>query len=135
MTDDLDHAIAIVGMAARLPGATTPAEFWRNLTDGVESITTLTDEELLAAGVRREALLRPGYVRRAAVLDRMDWFDAEFFGFSPKDAAIMAELNKEGFGPEDIVRAIEHFADYLPKAFSTERFAFYGTALQGTPEQ
>jgi endothelin-converting enzyme/putative endopeptidase len=32
-------------------------------------------------------------------------------------------------------RAIEHCADYLPKAFSTERFAFYGTALQGTPEQ
>ncbi len=32
-------------------------------------------------------------------------------------------------------RAADHYADYLPKAFAAERFAFYGTALQGTPEQ
>jgi putative endopeptidase len=31
-------------------------------------------------------------------------------------------------------RAIDHFADYLPKAFAAERFAFYGTALEGTPQ-
>jgi predicted metalloendopeptidase len=30
--------------------------------------------------------------------------------------------------------AIEHAADYLPKAFVDEQFAFYGTTLSGTPE-
>lgn len=27
----------------------------------------------------------------------------------PKDAAVMAELNNEGYGPEEITRAVEHF--------------------------
>ena len=95
MSNDLEDAIAIVGMAARLPGARTPAQFWHNLVEGVESITTLTDEQLREAGVPREASIRPGYVRSAALLDRMDWFDADFFGFSPKDAAIMDPQHRQ----------------------------------------
>lgn len=31
-------------------------------------------------------------------------------------------------------RVIDHYADYLPRAFVEQRFAFYGTALEGTPE-
>jgi predicted metalloendopeptidase len=31
--------------------------------------------------------------------------------------------------------AIDHYAGVLPKAFTDERFAFYGTALTGTPQQ
>lgn len=85
----MSDAIAIIGMSLRVPGARTPDEFWNNLISGVESITTLSDEQLLAAGVPREAFQRPGYVRRTASLERMESFDAEFFGFSPKDAAIM----------------------------------------------
>ena len=92
---EYDTTIAIVGMAARVPGARTPAQFWANLANGVESITTLTDEQLLEAGVRREAMLRPSYVKAAATLDRMEWFDAEFFGFSPKDAAIMDPQHRQ----------------------------------------
>ena len=41
--------IAIVGMAARLPGARSVDEYWRNLRDGVESVRRYTEEELLAA--------------------------------------------------------------------------------------
>lgn len=70
--------IAIVGMAARLPGAHNVHEFWRNLHQGVESIRTLSDAELLAAGVRPEELARPGYVKRAAVLDDVPMSDAAF---------------------------------------------------------
>ena len=33
------------------------------------------------------------------------------------------------------VRLLDHFGPYLPKAFVDERFAFYGTALEGTPQQ
>jgi acyl transferase domain-containing protein len=45
--------IAIVGMSCRFPGADGPDAFWRNLAEGVESITRLTDAELRAAGVPR----------------------------------------------------------------------------------
>ena len=48
---DLFEPIAVVGIAARLPGAPDAATYWRNLRDGRESITALTDDELLAAGV------------------------------------------------------------------------------------
>ena len=31
-------------------------------------------------------------------------------------------------------RVIDHYADYLPRAFVDQHFAFYGTALEGTPQ-
>jgi amino acid adenylation domain-containing protein len=81
--------IAIVGMAGRYPGARNTSEFWRNLRDGVESIRSLSDAELRAAGVSPEELASPDYVKRASVLDDVPMFDAFFFGLSPRDASIM----------------------------------------------
>ena len=81
--------IAIVGMAARLPGAANIDEFWRNLKAGRESIVTLTDDQLIANGEDAGLLADPAYVRAAAILDGYDNFDAEAFGLSPKEAAIM----------------------------------------------
>ena len=34
-----------------------------------------------------------------------------------------------------LVRSLDTYADYLPKAIDAENFAFYGTTLSGTPEQ
>ena len=82
-------SIAIVGMAGRFPGARNIGQFWQNLRDGVESIRSLSDTELLAAGVPAEEFSRPDYVRRASVLEDVDLFDATFFGLSPRDASIM----------------------------------------------
>ena len=84
-----DSDIAIIGLAAHLPGAPDAAAFWHNLTQGVESIRELSEEELLEAGVAREQLRQPGYVRAAATLARTFDFDADFFGLSPKEAGIM----------------------------------------------
>lgn len=81
--------IAIVGFGLDLPGAATPEQYWANLRDGVESITRLTPEELRAAGESDSRIAHPDYVPHAARLDRFDHFDAEFFGLSPKDAAVM----------------------------------------------
>ncbi|MCK0151702.1 SDR family NAD(P)-dependent oxidoreductase [Marivita sp. S6314] len=81
--------IAIVGMSAHLPGAATLAEYWRNLRDGVSSIRRLDEDDLIAAGVPPGLLRHRDYVPFAAPLDGFDHFDAEFFGLSPKDAAIM----------------------------------------------
>ena len=80
------HAIAVVGMAARFPGANTVSAFWNNLRDGVESIVDLSEADLQAVGISDKALANHAYVRRAALLDGIAEFDADFFGFTPQAA-------------------------------------------------
>jgi len=80
--------IAIVGMAGRFPGARNVDEFWRNLRDGVESITFYSEEELLAAGVDSATLADKHYIRAGAILPDVDLFDASFFGFTPREAEV-----------------------------------------------
>jgi len=81
--------IAIVGMAGRFPGARNLDEFWRNLAGGVESITRLSDEELLASGIPAAHLADSRYVKAAPLLDEPGHFDAGFFGYSPMEARTM----------------------------------------------
>ncbi|MET9686095.1 non-ribosomal peptide synthetase/type I polyketide synthase [Streptomyces coeruleorubidus] len=82
-------AVAVVGMALRVPGARTPDAFWRKLRDGVDSVTTLTDAELLADGATREEIAHPDHRPALGVLDDMEHFDARFFGFSPREAQML----------------------------------------------
>ena len=81
--------IAIIGMACRLPGAADPREYWRNLCEGIESVTPLTDDQLAAAGVSAELLRDPSYVKAAFILRDIDQFDAAFFEYSPAEARLM----------------------------------------------
>jgi acyl transferase domain-containing protein len=81
--------IAVVGLAGRFPGARSVDALWQNIRNGVESITSFSDDELLAAGVDRRWLERPDYVKAGAVLEGAEWFDAAFFGFSPRDAEML----------------------------------------------
>jgi acyl transferase domain-containing protein/thioesterase domain-containing protein/acyl carrier protein len=87
--------IAIVGMAAHLPGAANPEAYWSNLREGIESIQRLTEAELLASGESPERLRHRNYVPSAAILDGFEQFDADFFGFSPKEAAIMDPQHRQ----------------------------------------
>ncbi|HYH19581.1 MAG TPA: SDR family NAD(P)-dependent oxidoreductase [Azospirillum sp.] len=82
-------AIAVVGLACRLPGADSPDAFWRLLRDGEEAITRFTAEELEAAGLDPAVTGQPGFVAAKGVLAEADAFDAGFFGFSPREAALM----------------------------------------------
>jgi|GEM_PF-4251412 acyl transferase domain-containing protein len=90
MTPQIDfdetNAIAIVGMAGRFPQATNVEAFWRNIRDGVECLTTFTDEELLEAGEDPARFELPNYIKVGGPLDEMEGFDAGFFQFSPRDA-------------------------------------------------
>ncbi|MFR9777628.1 SDR family NAD(P)-dependent oxidoreductase [Micromonospora sp. MS34] len=85
-TDDGVEPIAIVGLAARVPGAADVTEFWRNLVDGVESSTELTREEQLARGARPEEVDDPSWVNRAPLVDGYDEFDAGLFGMTAREA-------------------------------------------------
>ncbi len=83
------EAVAIVGMSGRFPGADNVQEFWRNLRDGVESITQFRDDELSYAGLDARSLADPALIKVAGILENADLFDAQFFGYSPREAEII----------------------------------------------
>ena len=62
--------VAIIGMAGRFPQAPDLAAYWRNLRAGVESIQRFDEEELRAAGVPCELLVR--YLDRHVEVDGED---------------------------------------------------------------
>ncbi|MFD1935084.1 SDR family NAD(P)-dependent oxidoreductase [Nonomuraea mangrovi] len=80
--------IAIIGMSARVPGANDLGQFWRNLVDGVESVTFFTDEEQLAWGATPEELASPSFVKAAPVMIDMEGFDNRLFGMSAREAEL-----------------------------------------------
>lgn len=62
--------------------------FWDNLSNGVESFTRFTDDELRDAKVDERLISHPDYVKVRPVLDDIKGFDARFFGYSPREALI-----------------------------------------------
>lgn len=86
--DDGDR-IAIVAMECRLPGADNVQEFWQKLVDGDDAIRDLSEQDLREAGIPPEEWRRADYVRRAGVLEGVDEFDSEYFGYSSREADAM----------------------------------------------
>ncbi len=87
MSDRLQNAVAIIGMAGRFPGAENVEQFWQNLLAGREAIRTIPEHELedrLAAAERAQG----NYVAARALLEGVDLFDAEFFHFLPREAEL-----------------------------------------------
>ena len=82
-----DEPIAIVGMACRAPAAPDLATFWNNLRAGVEAVTDLGDDRL--DEVAPDLVRDPYFVRRGAVIDGADLFDADFFGYSASEAEVI----------------------------------------------
>ena len=68
--------VAIVGAAGRFPGATDLQSFWRNARDGVDSISRWTAPDAAVVGAE-------------GLLEGFDCFDAEFFGYSPREARLI----------------------------------------------
>ena len=81
--------IAVIGMAGRFPKAKNVNEFWQNLLNGVECITFFTDEQLNDFGIDQATIANPQYVKARPVLEDAEWFDASFFGASPREAELM----------------------------------------------
>lgn len=81
--------IAIVGMTGRFPGASNLDEFWQNLRNGVESISFFSQQELADSRLDPALLSDPKYVGADGIIQGMDLFDAEFFGYTPREAELM----------------------------------------------
>jgi len=77
MSTDLS-GVAIIGMAASLPGAPDLDRFWKNLLQGRDSITRWESPEQAA-----------DFVRARSILPDADHFDAAFFNISPREAELI----------------------------------------------
>ncbi|WP_329101235.1 acyltransferase domain-containing protein [Micromonospora sp. NBC_01699] len=94
--EDMQTAVAVIGLAARIPGAADLDDFWAALAEG-RDLTTRLDSR----------------VRYGVVADA-DRFDAAFFGMAPRDAQLL--------DPQDRVfiecawEALEH-AGYDPGTY------------------
>jgi acyl transferase domain-containing protein/acyl carrier protein len=117
-----EESIAIIGMDGRFPGAKNIEQFWENLKAGKESITHLTDDQLLANGVDKTVINDTNYVKAGAFLEDIDLFDANFFGYNPKEASAIdpqhriflecaySALENAGYNPEKYAGKIGIFA-------------------------
>jgi len=94
LEQDITLDVAIIGMVCRVPGAKNIDEFWTNLSNGVESISILTDEDLQALGIDATMYNSPQYVKAAPILQDVEYFDANFFSFSPREAEVMDPQNR-----------------------------------------
>jgi phthiocerol/phenolphthiocerol synthesis type-I polyketide synthase B len=81
--------VAIVGIGCRFPGAVVDADsFWRLLVEGRDAIGEIPSDRFDLAHYYDERPATPGHTmsRWGGYLDRIQEFDAMFFGISPVEA-------------------------------------------------
>ncbi|MBP0011794.1 MAG: SDR family NAD(P)-dependent oxidoreductase [Roseofilum sp. SBFL] len=70
--------IAIIGLSGRFAGSETIDKFWQNLIYGEELISIFTENKASKKTVKA-----------GSILENVEYFDASFFGFSPREAEVM----------------------------------------------
>lgn len=123
MTQPMENAIALIGMACRLPVGNTPEQFWHALATGQEAVTFYSDEQLLANGASAAQLAEPKYVNAGVALPGRQLFDARFFNIAPREASLMDPQQRLLL--ETAYHALEH-AGYAPDQSSQEIGVFVG---------
>lgn len=73
-----NEPVAIVGMGCRYPGVQGLDDFWRVLSEGIDTVTEVPPERWCA-----ESFSMSG---RGGFLENIEEFDAAFFGISPREA-------------------------------------------------
>ena len=124
LNDVRNKDIAIIGMSGRFPGAANFREFWKNISDELETITTFSEEELRASGIDEEIIASPNYVRRRGIIGQAQHFDAAFFDITPRDAEIMDPQHRVFL--ECSWHAFED-AGYIPNTYPGNVGVFGGT--------
>jgi len=117
--------VAVIGMDGRFPGAKDLHRYWDNLVNHVESIYFFSKEEMEDAGVDPAELEHPDYVMAKGVLEDIEYFDAAFFGYLPREAEIMTPQVR--IFHECAWSALED-AGYEPASYDGQIGVFVGSA-------
>ncbi|KUI37408.1 polyketide synthase [Mycobacterium sp. IS-1496] len=102
------NRFAIVGYAARFPGAQDANQFWDLLREGREAISEVPQDRWNADDFFDPEPGAPGKVvtRRAGFVDDVTGFDAPFFGMSTREVRLMDPQHRLLL--ETAWRAVEH---------------------------
>jgi len=116
--------IAVIGLAARMPGAEDYRKFWSNLRNGTDFIGQLPESR------RRDAqYLLDQYnlteLHPAAFLDEIDTFDYRFFDIPPMEAAFMNPAQRLSL--ETVHHALEDAGYVGPRIKGTRTGLFIGS--------
>ncbi|KVM47426.1 non-ribosomal peptide synthetase [Burkholderia ubonensis] len=92
LRSDRNEPIAVIGMACRFPGSSdTPAAFWQLLDHARDAVTEVPRERWDIDRYYDPDPAAPGKMatRHGAFIERVDQFDAAFFGIAPREAAYL----------------------------------------------
>ncbi|WP_233624133.1 type I polyketide synthase, partial [Burkholderia vietnamiensis] len=92
LRSDRNEPIAVIGMACRFPGSSdTPDAFWRLLDGARDAVTEVPGERWDIERYYHPDPATPGKMatRHGAFLERVDEFDAAFFGIAPREATYL----------------------------------------------
>ncbi|MDF4004937.1 SDR family NAD(P)-dependent oxidoreductase, partial [Luteibacter sp. PPL552] len=121
---DSRQDIAIVGMSCRFPGARNYDEFWRNLTEGRSSVGEVPADRWDRDAVYSPDVREPNKTtsKWGGFVDGVEYFDADFFGISAREAAVMDPQQRLML--EQAWACLED-AGYDPAVFSGTRTGVY----------
>ena len=103
--------------------------FWESLREGKETITFFSDLELQQERISPSLFNNPHYIKAKGVVEDAYCFDAELFGYSPKEAENMdpqqrrllecawEALENAGYDPEQYDGIIGVFAGSNPSSY------------------
>lgn len=120
---DAAQPIAIIGMAGKFPGASTIEELWEVLREGRETTTFFKKEEL-DPSISEDIKNDPDYVPARGIIKDAAFFDAAFFGISPKLAELMDPQQRVFL---EISRDVLERSGHLPEHYDGTIGVFAGS--------
>ncbi|MFZ5442712.1 MAG: amino acid adenylation domain-containing protein [Myxococcota bacterium] len=133
-----DEPIAIIGLAGRFPGADDLETLWKNLVQGVESVTFFKPH----ASIPEKQRSHPRYVAARGVLQGVELFDAGFFGITPREAEVMdpqqrllletmwAAMENAGHAPGTVEGAVGVFAGVHNNSYHPKNVVHFPEAIE-----
>jgi acyl transferase domain-containing protein len=89
-----DVGVAVIGMSCRFPGVADLGAFWRLLLAGNSTVGRFPDQRAVISNDASHP--DSDTVRSGSFFERIDGFDAEFFGMGPAEAAATDPVQRLG---------------------------------------
>ncbi len=121
-----EPGFAIIGYAARLPGAANTDEFWDVLQQGRDAVSEVPHDRWDAEEFFSTDADTPGKIvtRRAGFIDDVAGFDAPFFGVTAREVTLMDPQHRLLL--ETAWRAVEHSGTAPSALANTDTGVFIG---------